>query len=118
MSIADELLNFFAAENARDWDTYSHFLHPDVEWTCFGSPKRNVVSGREEYISAMRQAYGASSAAFTVEHLVADEEKGVVIAELEIQGRRSVDIFEFHDGLIYREREYFDDIYWRASSNA
>lgn len=118
MSIADKLLNFFAAENTRDWETYSLFLHPDVEWTCFGTPERNVVSGREDYITAMRQAYGDSSATFTVEHLVADEEAGVIVAELEIQGRRSVDIFELRDGLIYREREYFDDIYWRASSNA
>lgn len=30
------------------------------------------------------------------------------MAELEIEERRSVDIFEFKDGLIYREREYFD----------
>jgi hypothetical protein len=39
-------------------------------------------------------------------------EKGMVIAELEMDSRRSVDIFEFQNGLIFREREYYDDTYW------
>ncbi len=37
-----------------------------------------------------------------------DEESQVAIAELEMKERRSVDVFEFKNGLIYREREYFD----------
>jgi hypothetical protein len=38
-----------------------------------------------------------------------------VIAELELLSRRSVDVFEFENGLIMREREYYDHIVWKDS---
>ncbi len=33
------------------------------------------------------------------------------MAELEMEGRRALDVFEFRNGLIYSEREYYDDNY-------
>ncbi len=38
--------------------------------------------------------------------MVSDLERGVVIAELEMLSRRSIDVFEFECGLIRKEREY------------
>ena len=44
--------------------------------------------------------------------MVSDLEIGVVIAELEQLSIRSVNVFEFENGLIRREREYYDDTLW------
>ena len=41
---------------------------------------------------------------------------GIVIAELEMDSKRSLGIFEFKNNLIYRERECYDDRYWLADS--
>lgn len=43
-------------------------------------------------------------------------EMGIVIAELEMDSKRSLGIFEFKNNLIYRERECYDDRYWLADS--
>ena len=53
---------FFDAENGRDWEAYAGFLHPDVEWTVAG----RTVTGREDYVRAMRAAYAGSDARFRV----------------------------------------------------
>ena len=44
--------------------------------------------------------------------MVSDIERGIVIAELELLSRRSVDVFAFENGLIRREREYYNDSFW------
>ena len=62
------------------------------------SPKRKAVVGGEAYVKTMIRAY---------QNMVSDIERGIVIAELELLSRRSVDVFEFENGLIRREREYY-----------
>jgi len=111
-SVRELLLRFFQAENERDWDTYGACLALDVEWVCYGAPERSVVRGREAYLAAMQRAYTGWKSTFDIDRLVVDEEQGLAYAELVIDGRRSVDAFEVTDGLIAREREYFDDEYW------
>lgn len=49
--------------------------------------------------------------------MVADLEIGVVIAELELLSIRSVDVFEFENSLIRREREYYVDTLWLESKD-
>lgn len=44
------LVNFFDAENNRDWKLYETFLSPDVEWILYGSPKRKAIIGKAEYV--------------------------------------------------------------------
>ncbi len=106
------LIEFFNAENNRDWKLYETFLSPEVEWVSYGPPKRNTVVGRAEYVKTMIRAYQNLSAEFKVLNMVSDLDSGVVMTELELLSRRSVDIFEFENGLIIREREYYDDIPW------
>ena len=110
--LVEKLTNFFNAENDRDWKLYESFLSEDVEWISYGPPKRKVVSGKKNYIKTMIRAYWNIPERFSVLIMVSDIERGVVIAELELRARRSVDIFEFENGLIKREREYYDDTLW------
>ena len=110
--LEEKLTNFFNAENDRDWKLYESFLSEDVEWISYGPPKRKVVSGKKDYIKTMIRAYRNIPERFSVLNMVSDIERGVVIAELELRSRRSVDIFEFENGLIKGEREYYDDTLW------
>ncbi|MCL4335169.1 MAG: nuclear transport factor 2 family protein [Candidatus Thermoplasmatota archaeon] len=115
--LEEKLTNFFNAENDRDWKLYESFLSEDVEWISYGPPKRKVVSGKKDYIKTMIRAYRNIPERFSVLNMVSDIERGVVIAELELRSRRSVDIFEFENGLIKREREYYDDTLWLEPKN-
>ncbi len=115
--LEEKLIKFFNAENDRDWKLYESFLSEDVERISYGPPKRKVVSGKKDYIKTMIRAYRNIPERFSVLNMVSDIERGVVIAELEIRSRRSVDIFEFENGLIKREREYYDDTLWLESED-
>ncbi|EQB71815.1 MAG: hypothetical protein AMDU1_APLC00017G0002 [Thermoplasmatales archaeon A-plasma] len=115
--LEEKLIKFFNAENDRDWKLYESFLSEDVEWISYGPPKRKVVIGKEDYVKTMIRAYRDVPDKFKVLNMVSDIERGVVIAELEIRSRRSVDIFEFENGLIKREREYYDDTLWLESED-
>ncbi len=112
-SVRETLLAFFEAENNRDWKTYERYLSTHVEWVSFEPPKKKVIRGISSYLNAMKRAYRGNRSRFSLETIAADEERQVAMAELFFDGRRSVDVFEFKNGLIRREREYFDDTYWR-----
>lgn len=94
---------FFEAENDRDWEAYAGFLHLDVEWTVGG----RTITGREDYVRAMRAAYAGSDARFRVHQLI-ESADGRVVATLLVdsEGRRSLDVFEFSGGVIVREWEF------------
>ncbi len=110
------LLKFFDAEISRDWDAFRKYLSADVEWTIFGPPRRRVIKGRTEYLEAMKKFYSTNKSKFYIISIAVNRDRGIVTAELEMDSRRSVDIFEFKDGLIYKEREYYDDCHWLAES--
>ena len=76
------------------------------------SPQAKGCVRKKDYIKTMIRAYRNIPEKFSVLNMVSDIERGVVIAELELRSRRSVDIFEFENGLIKREREYYDDTLW------
>lgn len=94
---------FFEAENRRDWEAYAGLLHPDVEWTLGG----RTITGREDYVRAMKAAYAGSDARFRVHQLI-ESADGRVVATLLVdsEGRRSLDVFEFSGGVIVREWEF------------
>ncbi len=99
------LVKFFNAENNRDWKLYETFLSQDVECISYDPPRRKYLVGRAENVKTMVRAYQNLSAKFKVLNMVSDLEKGIVMAELQILSRKSVDVFEFENGLIRRERE-------------
>ena len=65
--------------------------------------------GKEDYVKTTIRAYRDVPEKFKVFNMVSDPERGVVIADLEPLSRRSVDVLEFENGPIRREREYYDD---------
>ena len=103
MDNKEKLSAFFEAENKRDWETYRRFLHPDVTWTLFSGTRR-TVRGVGEYLAAMKKAYHGSDNTFVCECL--HGEKCVAAILVNNLGERSCDVFEFKDGLIYREYEF------------
>ncbi len=105
---------FFEAENKRDWESYRRFLATDVEWVSFEPPRRRIIRGRDKYLTEMKHTYEGRDSTFEIEMLLVDEERELAVAELSFEGRRSIDIFELKNGVIEREREYFDDTYWFA----
>ncbi|WP_175954900.1 nuclear transport factor 2 family protein [Schaalia sp. Marseille-Q2122] len=102
-ALRDTLEAFFEAENQRDWERYVEFLHPEVEWTLHG----NTIHGREAYMELITRAYANSSVTFRT-HQVLESTSVNIVATLLIDedGNRSLDIFEFGDGLIRREWEF------------
>ena len=65
--------------------------------------------GKEDYVKTMIKAYRDLPEKFKCLNMVSDPERGVVIPDLEPLSRRYVDVLEFENGLIRREREYYDD---------
>lgn len=106
-ALSEALERFFAAENARDWVAYATYLHPGVEWRLFDGPVETVVSGRDAYLAAMERAYRGVATQFRpVQILVDDGRNRVVTLLVDDDGERSLDIFDFEDGLVRREWEY------------
>jgi hypothetical protein len=105
------LAKFFEAENRRDWKEYGKYLSDDVEWTFFTPEGRRIVKGRKDYLETMKRIYEKNNSEFIIISMTSND-KGMAIAEIEMDSRRSVDVFEFRNGLIFREIEYYDDTYW------
>lgn len=94
---------FFAAENQRDWERYVEFLHPDVEWVIDG----RAVQGRGDHLDAIAAAYAGSDAQFRLHRIIESSDHNRVATLLvDSEENRSLDVFEFEDGLIRREWEF------------
>ena len=59
MTNVEVLSRFFEAENARNWDRYQTFLHPEVVWELHGDGVR-VIHRVEEYLAVIKAAYTSS----------------------------------------------------------
>ena len=110
MTNPDLLTRFFAAENSRDWVAYRGYLHPEVMWFLHTEDTHMPVAGREEYMDRILSGYKDSDATFTCERMEVSSSGNRVVAFLSnSNGSRSVDIFDFEDGLIRWEYEYLLD---------
>lgn len=98
-----KLADFFDAENRRDWDSYREFLHPQVEWVL----GEDIINGRERYCETIIAAYAQSASRFRMHQMLESEDhRRIATLLVDTDGRRSLDIFEFEDGLIRREWEF------------
>ncbi len=106
MNNKERLFAFFEAENKRDWERYRDFLHPEVRWTLH-SERVHVICGMNAYLNAMIDAYAENDNTFICESLYQNSTGNRIVTIL-VNNRkeRSCDIFEFKDGLIYREYEF------------
>lgn len=122
MSNLETLERFLAAENARDWPTWSSCLHPNVTYRVVGSEA--VIRGADAYIRHMQTAY-ARLPDWSFTALTIAEGGGAIFVEFDGAGRytgghhsrmvcgaplrlQAVCVFEFADGRIFRVREYLD----------
>lgn len=104
-SLIETVLAFYAAENARDWSSYEALVDPDIVYEEY--PSGECGRGRDGFIAGVQEMYkGRDATMFTVRSIGADASRGVVHAELECEGRLSVNVFELRDGRIVAEREY------------
>lgn len=113
---------FLDAENKRDWQTWSNFLHSNVEYKLIGSEK--VIKGKEAYIKHMQKIYAElSDWYFNIVHLLAED--SIVMVEFNGKGHftgkykgkkynkislhlSAVCIFMIKDNLIREIQEYWD----------
>ncbi|MDO4776889.1 MAG: nuclear transport factor 2 family protein [Cardiobacteriaceae bacterium] len=103
------LRRFFAAENQRDWAAYQTFLHPAVRWQL-QKDGTYIFSGIDEYMAAIKKAYENNAIRFSCTGMMVSGDGNRIVAHLvNDHGIRSVDIFDFRDGKIYREFEFIMD---------
>ncbi len=110
------IYEFFQSENQRDWENYERFLSDEVQWIIFSTEGNRIVKGKQDYLKTIQRIYENLSSTFQILTILSNEELGIVMAELEMENRRSVDVFEIKDGLIIREREYYDSAYWHKQT--
>lgn len=103
---AQKLAAFFQAENNRDWESYRRYLHPDVVWTLHGKEEKTYV-GTDAYLNAMQAAYKGTDSRFRCLNMDVSKDGQTIATLLENDaGERSMDVFRWTDGLIYREDEF------------
>lgn len=106
MSTQGCLREFFEAENRRDWARYRQFLHPEVTWWLHGDNEK-IIRGIKDYLETIQRAYQGVEVQFRCEHMFTSRDGQRIVSYLvDDEGKRSVDIFEFKDGLIYKEYEF------------
>lgn len=109
MTNKEILADFFRAENARNWNRYQQFLHPEIIWRLFNREEKKIV-GTEHYMQVIKNAYQNSEAQFTcVDMQISADGNRIVTSLVNNSGVRSLDIFDFKDGKIYREYEFILD---------
>jgi len=109
MTAKDTLKAFFKAENERDWEVYRHFLHEEIVWQLFDKEARNIC-GIQDYMQTIQKAYERSDVRFRCQDMqVSHDGNRIAACLVNDYGARSLDIFDFKDGLIYREYEFILD---------
>lgn len=101
--------SFYTAENNRDWDTIRGYVAEDIVSRSY--PSGSQVRGRDDYLAGMQDMYEGRSSTFDVQAMGADPSTAIVFAELTIESKRSVNVFELRDGQIVSEREYLGEGY-------
>ncbi len=110
MDNENSLMEFFLAENQREWTRYKTFLHPSVEWILFSDSKIQFTYGIRDYMDKIRSAYGKSENSFICEKMITGRNGQRIMAILvNNHGHRSIDIFDFENGLIRNEYEFLMD---------
>lgn len=100
---------FFRAENERDWEVYKQYLHPEISWELFSKEKKHII-GVENYMQTIINAYNNNDAQFVcLEMHISNDGNRIVANLLNNSGIRSLDIFDFKEGKIYREYEFILD---------
>ncbi len=120
----DSIKAFLESENRRDWETWSSYVHPDIEHEVVGNEK--TIAGKDAYISNMKQIYSElSDWQFDILNILGDD--NTVMVEFNGRGHftgthenkeytkvpihiKAVCIFTLENGKIRKIREFWDPI--------
>lgn len=109
MTNREVLEAFFRAENERDWEAYQQFLHSEISWQLFNKEEKKIV-GIQDYIQVIKNAYANIDIRFSCLDMQISGDGNRIVAYLtNDSGARSLDIFDFKEGLIYKEYEFILD---------
>ena len=109
MNTKDILLDFFEAENKRDWSTYRKFLSSDIVWELHSNQVK-TIRGIDDYLTTIMEAYRNCDNTFVCQTLYQNSDGSRIATILKNNlGERSCDIFEFSDGCIVKEYEFILD---------
>ncbi|UTC66972.1 MULTISPECIES: nuclear transport factor 2 family protein [unclassified Treponema] len=109
MNNKEVLAAFFKAENERNWNIYQRFLHSEISWQLFGKEEKKII-GVENYMQVIKKAYSNTDAQFSCVNMqISSDGNRIVTYLVNNFGARSLDIFDFKDGMIYREYEFILD---------
>lgn len=99
------VIEFYCSENLRDWSGVRRRVSEEIVSATY--PGGSEVAGRDDYVRAMIEMYDGRSSTFDILSIGCGcGENNVVFAEIIIEGKISINVFEVEDGLIRREREY------------
>ena len=88
---------------------YKQFLHPEVCWELFSKEKKKIV-GIENYMKTIKNAYLNTDSKFScIDMQISKSGNRIATYLVNNFGVRSLDIFDFKDGKIYREYEFIFD---------
>lgn len=103
MSNKEILTAFFKAENERDRELYQQFLHPEISWQLYDKEEKKII-GIEKYMQVIKNAYADTDARFScIDMQISADGNRIITLLVNTFGVRSLDIFDFKDGAIYRE---------------
>ncbi|MDO4712063.1 MAG: nuclear transport factor 2 family protein [Peptostreptococcaceae bacterium] len=103
MSNKEVLTAFFKAENERDRELYQQFLHPEISWQLYDKEEKRII-GIEKYMQVIKNVYADTDARFScIDMQISADGDRIVTLPVNTFGVRSLDIFDFKDGAIYRE---------------
>ena len=115
---------FLAAENKRDWETWSSYIHSDIEHEVVGN--ENFIKGKEAYSAKMKKIYSElSDWHFDILNILGHE--NIVIVEFDGKGHftgvhenkkysqvpihiKAVCVFSLENGKIRKIREFWDPV--------
>lgn len=109
MTNREVLEAFFKAENERHWEAYQQFLHSEISWQLFNKGEKKIV-GIQDYMRVIKNAYANTDIRFSCLDMRISGDGNRIVAYLTNDfGARSLDIFDFKEGLIYKEYEFILD---------
>ena len=109
MTNREVLEAFFKAENERHWEAYQQFLHSEISWQLFNKGEKKIV-GIQDYMRVIKNAYANTDIRFSCLDMRISGDGNRIVAYLTNDfGARSLDIFDFKEGLIYKEYEFIID---------
>lgn len=78
MTAKDILVDFFKAENEREWEVYRQFLHEEIVWYLFDKEARRIC-GIQDYMQTMQKVYERSDVRFLCQDMQVSQDSTRIV---------------------------------------